>query len=98
MNHDVGNLLNTIVFGRTYEREEPVWLELQRTREAGIRKLNVNNVLNFLPATLTGWLQAGTEREIARGQRIAFDEYLKCTKSAKRRLEERVSIVQIYCN
>jgi hypothetical protein len=56
MNHDVGNLLNAIVFGRTYDKEDETWIELQRSREEGIKKLNVDSGLNFFP--MLSWMLA----------------------------------------
>ena len=56
MNHDVGNLLNDIVFGRTYDEDDPTWRDIQRAREDGIKMLGVASGLQFLP--WLGWLQA----------------------------------------
>ena len=56
MNHDVGNLLNDIVFGRTYEKDDNTWKAIQRAREEGIKMLGVASGLQFLP--WLGWQQA----------------------------------------
>ena len=56
MNHDVGNLLNDIVFGRTYDEDDPTWKAIQNAREDGIKMLGVASGLQFLP--WLGWLQA----------------------------------------
>ena len=56
MNHDVGNLLNDIVFGRTYEKDDATWNAIQRAREDGIKALAVASGLQFLP--WLSWLQA----------------------------------------
>ena len=56
MNHEVGNLLNDIVFGRTYERDDEAWSAIQRAREDGIKILGVASGLQFLQ--WLSWLQA----------------------------------------
>ena len=56
MNHDVGNLLNDIVFGRTYDEDDETWKAIQRAREDGIKMLGVASGLQFLP--WLSWLQA----------------------------------------
>ena len=56
MNHDVGNLLNAIVFGRTYDKGDEAWNAIQRAREDGIKILGVASGLQFLP--WLSWLQA----------------------------------------
>lgn len=65
MNHDVGNLLNAIVFGRTYDKDDATWKAIQRAREDGIKALAVASGLQFLP--WLSWLQAKVTESVTIG-------------------------------
>ena len=38
LSHSVGNMMNEIIFGTSYDREDPTWKEMQRLREEGERR------------------------------------------------------------
>ncbi|CAK9827142.1 Cytochrome P450 306a1 [Anthophora retusa] len=49
LHHCMGNLINSIVFGKTYEEDEQVWKWLRHLQEEGVKQIGVAGPLNFLP-------------------------------------------------
>ncbi|OAD52305.1 hypothetical protein WN48_02122 [Eufriesea mexicana] len=49
LHHCMGNFVNSIVFGKTYEEEEEVWKWLRHLQEEGVKEIGVAGPLNFLP-------------------------------------------------
>ncbi|XP_031847622.1 cytochrome P450 enzyme phantom [Nomia melanderi] len=49
LHHCMGNLVNSIVFGKTYEENDQVWKWLRHLQEEGVKHIGVAGPLNFLP-------------------------------------------------
>ena len=49
LRHCIGNMVNGVVFGRTYEMNDPIWIYLQHLLDEGIKAVAVAGPLNFLP-------------------------------------------------
>ncbi|XP_029052407.2 cytochrome P450 306a1 isoform X2 [Osmia bicornis bicornis] len=49
LHHYMGNFINSIVFGKTYQENEPVWKWLRHLQEEGVKEIGVAGPLNFLP-------------------------------------------------
>ncbi|XP_078052770.1 cytochrome P450 enzyme phantom [Augochlora pura] len=49
LHHCVGNLVNDIVFGKTYREDDRVWKWLRHLQEEGVKHIGVAGPLNFLP-------------------------------------------------
>lgn len=45
----VGNVVNAVVFGRTWAPDDPTWLWLQRIQDEGTKLIGVAGAINFLP-------------------------------------------------
>jgi hypothetical protein len=53
MQHCLGSLVYSLVFGVKYEQEDPLWKWLQHLQEEGTKLIGVAGPLNFLP-----WLRS----------------------------------------
>ncbi|XP_076766176.1 cytochrome P450 enzyme phantom [Xylocopa sonorina] len=49
LHHCMGNLINSIVFGKMYNEDEQVWQWLRHLQEEGVKYVGVAGTINFLP-------------------------------------------------
>merc|ERR1712012_772996 len=49
LGHVVGNMMNQLIFGKRYNRSDPLWQRLQLLRDEGIKMIGVCGIVNFLP-------------------------------------------------
>ncbi|KAG8280127.1 hypothetical protein J6590_088779 [Homalodisca vitripennis] len=47
--HSVGNVVNSLVFGRRWDWDDPTWRWLQHLSDEGVKHIGVSGPLNFLP-------------------------------------------------
>ena len=49
LRHCIGNIINGVVFGRTYAADDPTWIWLQHLLDEGVKQVAVAGPINFLP-------------------------------------------------
>ncbi|XP_046836834.1 cytochrome P450 306a1 isoform X1 [Vespa crabro] len=49
LQHCVGNLMNDLVLGKTYQENDFIWAWLRTLQEEGVKRIGVAGPLNFLP-------------------------------------------------
>lgn len=49
LTHTVGNVMNTLVFGKTFQFEDETWKWLQHLAEEGVKLVGVSGIINFIP-------------------------------------------------
>jgi ecdysteroid 25-hydroxylase CYP306A1 len=49
LRHCIGNIINGVVFGRTYAADDPTWIWLQHLLDTGVKQVAVAGPMNFLP-------------------------------------------------
>jgi ecdysteroid 25-hydroxylase len=62
MQHCLGSLVYSLVFGVKYEQDDPLWKWLQHLQEEGTKLIGVAGPLNFLP-----WLRSASETSSQNG-------------------------------
>ena len=78
----IGNLMNIIIFGIAYDEEDPKWLEIQKYRRDGVKKMSAQAHVNFLP--FLRWLPSINKdfQDLAKGLKITHEEYSTATSHA----------------
>lgn len=49
MQHNLGNVLNDITYGKSYAPDDETWIYLQKLQTEGVENLGLVGVVNFFP-------------------------------------------------
>lgn len=49
LRHHIGSILNLLIFGKAWARDDATWIWLQHLQEEGVKHIGVSGPLNFLP-------------------------------------------------
>ena len=49
LRHSLGSVINQLVFGKSWSRDDKLWKWLQHLQEEGTKHIGVAGPLNFLP-------------------------------------------------
>lgn len=85
LSHTIGNIMNSIVFGKTFSVDDETWTWLQHMAEEGVKLVGVAGPLNFMPylrilpqyRQLLDFIQSGQKRTHDVYRSIATEERTK---------------------
>ncbi|XP_048518838.1 cytochrome P450 306a1 [Dendroctonus ponderosae] len=83
LRHHLGSLVNQLVFGRRYQRDDPTWVWLQELQEEGCKLIGVAGPLNFLPLLRFLPTYKRTMSFLVEGQRKSHQYYQKLAKEVE---------------
>nr|UUB32681.1 cytochrome P450 CYP306A1 [Dendroctonus valens] len=83
LRHHLGSLVNQLVFGRRYQRDDPTWIWLQEQQEEGCKLIGVAGPLNFLPILRFLPTYKRTMSFLVEGQRKSHQYYQKLAKEVE---------------
>ncbi|KAK3911093.1 Cytochrome P450 306a1 [Frankliniella fusca] len=84
----VGNVVNSVVFGRTWAPDDPTWLWLQRIQDEGTKLIGVAGAINFLPFLRLLPQNGRAIRWLKEGQRSQHGLYAELVAEARAALQE----------
>lgn len=87
LHHCMGNLINSIVFGRTYEEDDELWKWLRHLQEDGVKHIGIAGPLNFLPFLRFLPRYGRTMRSLVDGKLKTHDVYREIIREHRSRLE-----------
>ncbi|XP_033220454.1 cytochrome P450 306a1 [Belonocnema kinseyi] len=77
LHHCLGNLINDLVFGVSYEEDNEIWKMLQKFQDEGVKYMGVAGPLNFLPFLRHFPRYKNVMKYVVDGQTRTHEEYKK---------------------